>query len=141
MESLAKSGEEQNSLQFSSDSLSYALLFSNTSVLVIGLVWIAKSFFFPSEKEFEFVGFKTLKELEDVRRSVVDVDDDVGQFSVFGSDKAIKKKKEEERITKTRMKEDEEVEMMPIERKASRITSEGKKKLKEKARKRENFDV
>ena len=67
---LVTTNENKNNLQFSSDSLSYALLISNASVLMLGLSWIAKSMFAPSEKEFEAVGFKSMEELVNVRSSV-----------------------------------------------------------------------
>ena len=53
---LAKSEEEKDSLQFSKNSLSFALLASNGSVLCLGVAMVAQAFFNLTPKDHAFLG-------------------------------------------------------------------------------------
>jgi len=56
MEDLASQVQGTDSLNFTSDSISYALLASNMSVLCVGIIMIANGFFFESDREFTALG-------------------------------------------------------------------------------------
>ena len=53
---MADSDEEKASFQISKNSLSFALLISNGSVLVVGIVMIGPAFFNLTPKDYAFLG-------------------------------------------------------------------------------------
>jgi len=101
---LADSDEEKASFQISKNALSFALLISNGSVLVVGIVMIGQAFFNLTPKDYAFLGVEadTTLSISSSKHASTSVQS-VTNKEYSGDKEEIKKR---EKIHKERQKEE-----------------------------------